>query len=422
MDPVRPNEEIPWPRGPAAIRSTMQRCTKCGVCQAYCPVAAVTEEFPGPKHAGPQAERFRVIEATSDTSSALCSGCGVCTSVCPNGVAITDLITMARAEMVAAQGGVSLRQRLLNRPDSVGRVLGLVPGIANTVLGNRTLRALAHATVGIHRNAPLPQIAGPRFRRWLAAHPQPDGPVLAYFSGCAVEHYDPEPGISTVRILNHLGFRVEAPSAACCSLPMLSSGEWDAARPRAEALILELATSTETQTPVVSTSTSCSLALRSKYAAYLGMEDGTAVRVARAVVDICEFLRGGHAEQLAPQLGPVGARVVYHAPCQLRNHGMGQPALELLRLVPGLSVESSGIDCCGIAGTYGYDRDRHPIAAGVAHRLVNRIGEARPDFVVCDSETCRWHIERLTGLACVHPAEILDASLHGTDLPRPRQR
>ena len=133
----------------------MQRCTKCGVCQAYCPVAAVSEEFPGPKHAGPQAERFRVIEATSDTSAALCSGCGVCTSVCPNGVAITDLITMARAEMVAAQGGVSFRQRLLNRPDSIGRVLGLVPKIANFVLESRTLRTLADATVGIHRNAPL---------------------------------------------------------------------------------------------------------------------------------------------------------------------------------------------------------------------------------------------------------------------------
>ena len=101
---------------------------------------------------------------------------------------------------------------------------------------------------------------------------------------------------------------------------------------------------------------------------------------------------------------------------------MGQPALELLRLVPGLSVESSGVDCCGIAGTYGYDCDRHPIAAGVARPLTNRISRVRPDFVVCDSETCRWHIERLTGLACVHRVEILDASLHGTDLPRPHKQ
>ena len=341
--------------------------------------------------------------------------------MCPNGVAITDLISMARAEMVAAQGGVSLRQRLLNRPDSVGRVLGLVPGIANTVLGNRTLRALAHATVGIHRNAPLPHIAGPRFRRWLAAHPQPDGPVLAYFSGCAVEHYDPEPGISTIRILNHLGFRVEAPSAACCSLPMLSSGEWDAARPRAEALVLELATSTETQTPVVSTSTSCSLALRSKYAANLGMVDATASRVARAVVDICEFIRGGHTEQIAPELGPVGARVVYHAPCQLRNHGMGQPALELLRLVPGLSVEPSG-------GLLRYRRHLWLRSRSASDRgqgrppahQSDRRGEARPrglrqrDLPLAHRASDRSRL-RSSG-------EILDASLHGTDLPIPRQR
>ena len=64
-----------------------------------------------------------------------------------------------------------------------------------------------------------------------------------------------------------------------------------------------------------------------------------------------------------------------------------------------------------MAGTYGYDRDRHDIATAVGRGLVERIAESAPDAVVCDSETCRWNITASTGVPSVHPVVILDASL-----------
>ena len=397
--------------GRAAVLGTAEHCTKCGICRAWCPVAAVTERFPGPKYTGPQAQRFRIIDAGVEQSPALCSGCGVCTSVCPNGVAVSDLITIARAAAVGADGTLPLRQRLLNRPDTIGRVFGAVPALANAVLGNRALRAVAHRMFGIHRDAALPRIAGPVFRRWLSACPRPAGPVVAYFPGCAVAHYDPEVGIAAIRVLNRLGYAVEVPTEACCSLPMLSSGEWGAARRRAGDVVRRLAPAAGAGTPILSTSTSCSLTLRTKYAAYLDMCDGDARSVARAVVDVCEFLRDGHPDRLSPLLGALPRRVLYHAPCQLRGHHMGVPAMELLRLVPGLSIEVSEAGCCGVAGTYGYDRDRHDVAVAVGRELVDQIAEVAPDAVVCDSETCRWNIAASAGVPCVHPIEILAASL-----------
>ena len=90
---------------------------------------------------------------------------------------------------------------------------------------------------------------------------------------------------------------------------------------------------------------------------------------------------------------------------------MGVPATELLRLVPGLSIEVSEAECCGVAGTYGYDRDRHDIAVAVGRDLVDQIVEVAPDAVVCDSETCRWNIAASAGVPCVHPIEVLAASL-----------
>jgi glycerol-3-phosphate dehydrogenase subunit C len=403
------------PRGRAATLASMDRCTKCGLCQLYCPVSAATDRFPGPKYTGPQAERFRVIEAVREAAPALCSGCGVCTSVCPNDVAITDIIAIAKAEAVSREGGVPLRQRLVNRPDVIGRLGGLWPRLANAILSSRLLRGLAEGLTGIHRKAPLPGIQGPAFRRWLARRAQPEGPPVTYFPGCAVENYDPGPGIALIEVLNHLGWRVEAPDTACCGLPMLSSGEWAPAGERAGGLVAALAPAARVGRPILATSTSCGLTLRAKYAALLDLNEGDAGLVAGAVRDICEFLRDGPVERLAADLEEVPRRVLYHGPCQLRGHRMGLPAAELLRRVPGLDLVLSEAACCGVGGTYGYDKEKYEIAQAVGTDLRGQIASEGPDFVVCDSETCRWNIEAATGLACLHPVEVLAAALAGRD-------
>jgi glycerol-3-phosphate dehydrogenase subunit C len=95
---------------------SLDQCLKCNICLSHCPVAAVTGEFPGPKYIGPQAERFRTIESGPELSPMLCNGCGVCTSIFPNGVAITDIITLAKGEITKGGSKISVGQRLLNRP------------------------------------------------------------------------------------------------------------------------------------------------------------------------------------------------------------------------------------------------------------------------------------------------------------------
>jgi glycerol-3-phosphate dehydrogenase subunit C len=92
---------------------------------------------------------------------------------------------------------------------------------------------------------------------------------------------------------------------------------------------------------------------------------------------------------------------------------MGQPALELLRLVPGLEVTPSRAECCGVGGTYGYTVGKADIARSVGRTLLQQIEEVRPEVIVCDSETCRWNIEQASGLRTVHPVEVLAAALGG---------
>ena len=142
----------------------------------------------------------------------------------------------------------------------------------------------------------------------------------------------------------------------------------------------------------------------------LGLEDDADLRVVSdRVYDICEYLamlleRG----ELRTDFGPLPMTVTYHAPCQQQGHGIGKPALDLMALVPELRVIENDATCCGVAGTYGLEdarstRSRWTSAPGCSGRST----DARPELAVCDSETCRWHIEKATGVRTVHPVEIL---------------
>jgi glycerol-3-phosphate dehydrogenase subunit C len=159
---------------------------------------------------------------------------------------------------------------------------------------------------------------------------------------------------------------------------------------------------------IVGTSTSCTLTLKHDYRAILDMDDEDARLVAERTYDICEFLRLlWERGEMDTHFNPIEAIVPYHAPCQLKAHGIGRPALDLMGLIPGLTVVEMDADCCGIAGTYGFKREKYDIAMAVGSRLFRQISDVQGEIAVCDSETCRWQITHGTGRRAVHPIEIL---------------
>ena len=141
----------------------------------------------------------------------------------------------------------------------------------------------------------------------------------------------------------------------------------------------------------------------------LGMDADADLRaVSERMFDICEYLLALHDRgELRTDFKPLPLTVTYHAPCQQQGHGIGKPALDLLALVPELRVIENDATCCGVAGTYGLKREKFDIAMKVGAGLFGQIADAGPDLAVCDSETCRWHIEKATGVKTVHPIEIL---------------
>ena len=198
-----------------AMRGSLDHCVKCTICETYCPFSNVTPLFPGPKYVGPQAERFRTDEPVPDASVDYCSSCGICTQVCPQGVHIAEINTRAKARL-RERDGIPLRERLIARPTVLGRLGTPAAPIANWTLRNKPIRLLIEKTMGIHRDAAMPQFAGRTFQAWARKHRPPAAKQrVVYFHGCGANYYEPRLGEMAVAVLAHNGFAVDVPKQDC---------------------------------------------------------------------------------------------------------------------------------------------------------------------------------------------------------------
>ena len=406
-----------FPEYQPPVEFTLDQCIKCNICTTVCPVAAITDLFPGPKFEAPQAGRFRQPDQpTPDLSVDYCSGCRACNMACPTGVKIAEMNARARADMVEG-GKVPINHRLRNnlvaRAELLGKVAQPVAPLANAIFSFSPARVAAEKMLGIAREAPFPVFDRRRFTRWFREQSQPPGNTrkVVYFHGCSTEYYESRVGRAAVQVLYANGFEVIVPPQNCCGLPLLSNGEFTAARRYHEANVHTLSEYARQGIPIVGTSTSCTLTLKEEAPELLDMHDDDTTQVSKFTFDFNEFLLTLLDEgSLNLDLQAIPLSLPYHVPCQYRAHRLGRPGVEVLDLIPGLKIAESDATCCGIAGTYGYKQEKYNISMQVGEPLFTFIKGSGAPLVICDSETCRWQITHGTGIPSIHPVELLAAA------------
>jgi glycerol-3-phosphate dehydrogenase subunit C len=389
-------------------RASLDHCVKCTICESQCPVMAVTPLFAGPKYVGPQAERYRHGQSVDHTLD-YCSSCGTCSLVCPQGVKVAELNSVARAAM--KKDHMPLRDQIISRTTLMGAVMHPIAPVANFALGVRPLRVIIEGVIGIHRDAAMPKAQTQTFTGWWNKHTPPAGAgqrgTLIYFHGCAGNYFEVETSIRTVEVLEYLGYAVLVPKQGCCGLPLQSNGIFDTARTWVRRLVDQLGTAPKDLT-IVASGTSCSGMLKHEAREILGVQDESLKTIGERTRDICEFLLDlADKGELPLDFTPQNLAVAYHAPCQLRGHGMGTPAVQLLGLIPGVEIVESGAACCGMAGTYGLKKEKYEVGMGVGRQVFDTVKATNRELAICDSETCRWQIEKATGAKTVHPIWLL---------------
>ena len=186
---------------------------------------------------------------------------------------------------------------------------------------------------------------------------------------------------------------------------MLGSGDLDSAGTLARKNLLSLKAAIDSGMDIVYSSSTCGYMIRHEYANLFGLPG--AGEVSEKTYDICEYLMGLHEKKLLKAPPEIRRRLVYFSPCHVRATGMGLPALELLKLIPGVTVELIDEGCCGLGGLYGYKKEKYEISMEIGRDLARHLSNLKPDAVTTDCEGCRLQIKHLTGMKVVHPIQVL---------------
>jgi len=374
---------------------------------------------------GPEA---LISEEMRETMS-LCISCKGCKRECPTGV------DMARMKIeflhhYRKRRGLTPRDRLIaylpRYAPYAARVAPLI-NLRNTV---PLLARLGERLLGLSSARKLPHWSGRPYRcDAIGPHPNPRPPAGEGREGAREvmlwvdtfnRYFEPENARAAERVLRRAGYRFLCPDPAsgrplCCGRSFLAAGLVEEARSEAQRMIDALAAYVHAGTPIIGLEPSCLLTLRDEFPAILpgGATKALAER-AQLIEEFIESERAAGRFRLA--LAPMESRtVLLHGHCHQKAFGTVGAAVNVLQLIPGLTVETFDATCCGMAGSFGYEAEHHEVSLKIGELgALPKMRAAPPDALLAANGTsCRHQIADATGREARHIVRILDDASAG---------
>lgn len=390
--------------------NNFESCIKCTICTVYCPVTAVNPDYPGPKQAGPDGERYRLKRPYFyDEALKYCLNCKRCEVACPNDVKIGDIIQAARIKYAAH--GPTLRDSMLANTDFMGQIATRMAPIVNFSLGLKPVKYIMDKALKIDDRRTFPKYAGIRFETWYkkeaAAEQETFNRHISYFHGCYVNYNYPQLGKDLITVMNALGYGVRLlDREKCCGVAKIANRCIDQATRDGENNLRAIREAVGKGDPVLATSSTCCFTMRDEYPHLLHL-DNSDVRDSIMLATLFIFRLIDEGKTKIAFKKDYRKRIAYHTPCHMEKLGWTIFSTSLLRMIPGVEFIQLDSHCCGIAGTYGFKKENYAYSQGIGAPLFDQILESGCDFVACDCETCKWQIEMSTGISVLNPVSVL---------------
>ncbi len=360
----------------AKVRAELDKCMRCGMCMAVCPVYAAERD-----EAAVARGKIGIAEAVVSGDLALddqevidtlfnCLVCKSCMTACPSGVQFDRIILALRAAIVEKKGLPWLKGAIfhtLREPAMLDTAMRAGAHLHGLVFRDRPgLRAISPrspfailgqgAGFGADRLFPAPSTSPLRDRvPEVVSAPQAKMRV-AFFTGCSLQYFYPETGVDLIQVLTENGVEVVAPKGQqCCGMPVLVHGDAATARTLARNNIEAMEQSGAAY--IVTGCGSCGSAWRHEFPEVLDGDTAYAEKAAywaARTYDVSTLLT--RVIGYRRPRGRVEEAVTYHDSCHLKKSmNVAREPRDVLQAIPGVTfVEMSQPDaCCGRGGSYG---------------------------------------------------------------------
>jgi FAD/FMN-containing dehydrogenase/Fe-S oxidoreductase len=346
----------------------------------------------------------------------LCLACKACKHECPVNV---DMATY-KAEFLAHHYEGRLRPRSaysMGLIDVWARIAARVPRLANLILTTPGLSRLAKWAGGITPERPAPRFATQTFQRWFHARPArpAQGRPVILWPDTFNNHFHPEVAKAAVSVLEAAGYDVRVPEGyVCCGRPLYDFGWLGRARRLLERTLDQFAADIDAGVPIVGLEPSCVAVFRDELVQFMPQEE-RAKRLHDQTFTLGEFLL---REGWSPPA--LDGKAVIHGHCHHRSVLDFQSDVELLKKT-GLDAEVLDSGCCGMAGSFGFERGKYDVSMAIGeHELLPKVREApEGTLVITDGFSCRTQIEQGADRRPLHIAEVLAMALGEQPSERP---
>ena len=239
---------------------------------------------------------------------------------------------------------------------------------------------------------------------------------VVYYTGCFANYYYPEVGAALVRVLERNSIEVVVPDQVCCGLPMIARGNIRGAYENIKRNRDILNQAVANGYIIVTTCSSCSLFLKREYPRMLG---DSAKLISQNLYHVSEYLLKLHEiARLNINFQPISETIFYHTPCHLRAQEIGNSTAKMLQLIPGIVIRKISNECCGQAGTYGWEKAKYGLSKEIASKLLSELRENPVDRIVTDCGGCKLQIESSTQVGVDHPIILVNSAYAINDIGR----
>jgi FAD/FMN-containing dehydrogenase/Fe-S oxidoreductase len=341
----------------------------------------------------------------------LCLSCKGCKKECPVHV---DMATY-KAEFMARHYAGRIKPRaayLFGYIDRWARLASHAPGFVNALTQSSLTAGIAKALGGVHSARRIPSFAAETFTTQFARRPPAASAAarVVLWPDTFNEHLHPEVALAAAEVIERHGFRVTLPrEPLCCGRPLYEFGLLDEARAYLERILDALAPEIEEGVPIVVLEPACASVFHDEMTNLLPGRE-RARRLARQVFPFADWLA---QQRPAEAHGTLAHRkAVVHAHCHHRAV-LGLDGYEAMLKRAALDYELLDSGCCGMAGAFGFEREKYDVSIKCAERvLLPAVREAAQDtLVIADGFSCREQIAQCTGRRPLHLAQVLAGHL-----------
>jgi Fe-S oxidoreductase len=294
----------------------------------------------------------------------------------------------------------------------LNRLGSMFATLANAATRSGLGRGVAERVVGIDRRRLLPTFASESLSAWFrkrTARGTGTRGDVAFFADSFSSYTEPEIGRASIELLERAGWRVQLVDDVCCGRSLISKGMLDATRARHQALMARLAPLASAGIPIVGCEPSCVFTLKDELISLSG-GDERAIAIALQVHLVDELLVDAIDDgSLVVPASPAAGPVVFHGHCHQKAASALSPSISLLERIPGAQVDVLDAGCCGMAGSFGFERSHYELSMQIGElRLFPAVRGAGPHTsVAATGVSCRQQILHGTSRRAEHPVVLL---------------